>query len=252
MRPDRRKPPRKCSRHSPFRQFLRQFLTVRHSGPIALASAGASVSFKCTDNQGAFLMFSPAAYSTEIKSKRHIINYMREHFTRWVQFSEKYGLDLKEHEILFVCGMTKTARWAVAAFQGNYKKKQGVISADLGSAGGLNMSVSISNQSLPQTHRKVGPSRAALTSVPLLTTPDGENPSPAAVEAEEPIDQCIFIHYYQMKRRIGWYRHVLKAAAGPHELPPPGPDEAELDVLAEDEMDVDDEFEQTSTSTNVS
>ena len=220
---------------------------TRHSGPIALASAGGSFSFKCTDNQGALLMFSPAAYSTEIRSKRHIINYMREHFARWMQFSEKYGLDLKEHEILFVCGMTKTARWAVAAFQGNYKRKQGLISADLGSAGGLNMSVSISNQSLPQTHRKVGPNRTGSTNAPLLTGPDGEG----SAVAEEPTDQCIFIHYYQMKRRLGWLR-VVKAAAGPHELPPPGPDEEELEIVAEGEVDEEDEFEQATNPSKVS
>ncbi|KAI1791420.1 WD40 repeat-like protein [Ganoderma leucocontextum] len=219
-------------------------LAQANTGP-ALVSAGGSFSFKCTDNQGAFLMFSPAAYSTEIKSKRHITNYMREHFTRWVQFSEKYGLDLKEHEILFVCGMTKTARWAVAAFQGNYKKKQGTISADLGSAGGLNMSVSISNQSLPQTHRKVGPSRPAPTNVPLLAAPDGDS---SAATGSEPNDQCIFIHYYQMKRRIGWFR-TFKAAAGPHELPPPGPDDAGLGVLAGGDADEDDDFEQATKPT---
>ncbi|KAM5536971.1 hypothetical protein V8D89_009300 [Ganoderma adspersum] len=218
------------------------------TGPIALASAGGSFSFKCSDNQGALLMFSPAAYSTEIKSKRHIVNYMREHFTSWVQFSEKYGLDLKEHDILFVCGTTKTARWAVTAFKGNYKKKEGVISADIGSAGELNMSVSISNQSLPQTHRKVGPSRPAPANVPLLTAPDsGESSAEAAGPAEEPTDQSIFIHYYHMKRRIGWYR-TFKAAAGPHELPPPGPDEEEFSVLAEGEVDEDDEFEQTTST----
>ena len=224
---------------------------TRHSGPIALASAGGSFSFKCTDNQGALLMFSPAAYSTEIKSKRHIVNYMREHFTSWVQFAEKYGLDIKEHEILFVCGTTKTARWAVTAFKGNYKKKEGVISADIGSAGELSMSVSISNQSLPQTHRKVGPSRPVPANVPLLTAPDsGESSAETAGAAEEPTDQSIFIHYYHMKRRIGWFR-TFKAAAGPHELPPPGPDEEDLSELAEGEADEDDEFEPT-TSTTVS
>ncbi|KAI1791429.1 hypothetical protein LXA43DRAFT_865431, partial [Ganoderma leucocontextum] len=189
------------------------------SGPIGVASAGASFSFKCTDNQGAVLMFSPAAYLTEIMSKHHVINYMREHFPRWMEFSDKYGLGLKDHDLFFVCGMTKTARWAVAAFQGDFRRKEGTFFADLGSGGGLNMSVSISNQSLPQTHRKVGPRRPAAANVPLVGTANSES----ATTDEEPNDQCIFIHYYQMKRRMGLFR-TFRAAAGPDELPPPGPD----------------------------
>ena len=80
---------------------------------MGLASAGGTFSFKCADDQGALLMFSPAAHSTEIRSKTYIINYMRKHFIRWVQFSQKYSLGLKEHEILFVSGVTKTTRWVV-------------------------------------------------------------------------------------------------------------------------------------------
>ena len=94
-------------------------------------------------------MFSPAAHSTEIRSKTYIINYMRKHFMRWVQFSQKYGLGLKEHEVLFVSGVTKTTRWAVMAFQGNYRERQGQVSFDLSGLGGLSLSVSISNQLLP-------------------------------------------------------------------------------------------------------
>ena len=199
-------------------------------------------SFTCSDNNGAFLMFHPTAVTTEIRSKRHIINYMRQHFAHWMDYAnEKYGLELKEQDIMFICGMTKTARWGVAALQGNYKKKSGSVTADLSSVAGLNMTVSISDHTLPQTHRKVGPSKriAAPVPTPLVEGSDGQTAS-----KEEPNDQCIFIHYYLMKRRL-LFRYPIKAAAGPDELPPPEPDGSDTEVAADeggDEID----FEQAS------
>ncbi|TBU53527.1 WD40-repeat-containing domain protein [Dichomitus squalens] len=215
--------------------------------PIATASAGASFSFTCEDNNGAFLMFSPAAITTEIKSRRHIINYMRLNFAHWMEYAnEKYGLDLKEQDIMFVCGTTKTARWAVAALQGNCKKKMGSVTANLSSVAGLNMTVSIADNTLPQTHRKIGPSRslAAPASVPLVKADDSER---TLVQTEELNDQCLFIHYYQMKRRL-WFLNAIKAAAGSDKLPPPGPDGADVVVRADEGVEGadEDEFEQAS------
>ena len=54
-----------------------------------------------------------------------------------------------------------------------------------------------------------------------------------------------------MKWWIGQFMK-LKAAAGPHELPPPGPDEAELGVLTYREPDEEDEFEEVTKSVGVS
>ena len=204
-----------------------RYLTT-FSGSSGVVSAGASFSFKCTANQGAFLMYSPEAYATDIKNEQYIINYIQEHFTHWMEFSQKLGLGLRDQDILFVSGVVKTARWAVAAFQGNYKMKQGTFSVDLGSAGGMNMSVSISNQTLPQTYRKVGPKRTTINNACLARNGSLVVPLDAADEslgagADDKYDQCVFINYYQAKRRV-WSIRAMKTAAGPHELPD-GPDD---------------------------
>ncbi|KAM5541093.1 hypothetical protein V8D89_005226 [Ganoderma adspersum] len=178
------------------------------SGSSGVVSAGASFSFKCTANHGAFLMYSPEAYATDIKNEQYIINYIQEHFTHWMEFSQKLGLGLRDKDILF----------AVAAFQGNYNMKQGTFSVDLGSAGGMNMSVNISNQTLPQTYRKVGPKRTTIDNTGLARNGSLVVPLDAANEsigagADDKYDQCVFINYYQAKRRV-WSIRAMKAAAG--------------------------------------
>ncbi|RPD70204.1 WD40 repeat-like protein [Lentinus tigrinus ALCF2SS1-7] len=206
--------------------------------PIPTVSGGASFNFKCGADVGAFLVFSPKSYSMDIESKRHVVNYIRANFTHWLAFADKFGLEKKDQDLFFVCGTTKTSRWARAAFRGQYKKKQGTITADFSSAAGLNLSVSISNQSLPTSSYGAGPTRRARS--PTLSTVVSASGSPDAEGADEPIDQCIFIHYYKVKRRI-WGNKVMKAAAGPHDLPSPDPDEGSVDPVAEDDSGSDDE-----------
>ncbi|KAI0743147.1 WD40 repeat-like protein [Daedaleopsis nitida] len=216
------------------------------SSPLPLASAGGNFSFKCSADTGGFLMYHPTSYSCDIESKRHVVNYIREHFDNWLEFANnKWGQDLKEEEIRFVCGTTKTSKWAVAAFHGQFKKKQGSISADLSSVAGLNVSVSISDEVLPQSYYNNGPRRRPASSIAsTIISPDQ---SQTSLDVEEKADQCIFIHYYKSKRKFLGFR-MLKAAAGPDELPPPGPDEADSPVdVCEDDLS-DDGFEQIPRS----
>ena len=48
-------------------------------------------------------------------------------------------------------------------------------------------------------------------------------------------DQCIFLNFYKMKRRI--WRQIVRAAAGPHELPPGPNDEDSSPVLTSNSSD---------------
>lgn len=209
-------------------------------------SGGASWSFKCSADSGAFLLFDPIAYSRDIESKRHVVNYIREHHAHWVDFVSKFGLDVREEDILFISGTTMTSKWAVAAFHGQYRKKQGMIRADLSSYAALDLSVSISDESLPQGYHSSGPRRRGALNASASTQPDQES-----LNVDE-ADQCIFLHYYKMKRRVWLYRH-MKAGAGPHELPSPGPDEAGSRVVADDEeLGSDEEFDEVPRSRKVS
>ncbi|KAM5536984.1 hypothetical protein V8D89_009313 [Ganoderma adspersum] len=172
--------------------------------------------FQTTSDAGAMVMLRPPAIAEDIESRRFVANYMRDNFDSWLEFANASdswgGLDLRPEDVVFVCGTLKTTRWALAAFQGSvFRKKDGVVSGRLDShptgsgPGEVQFSVQIDGQPLPASHLRVG-----------RVTSSYKGP-----------DQCLFIHYYKMKRRL-LGREPVQAGAGPHQLPPgpgkPGPD----------------------------
>ena len=176
--------------------------------------AGVGFKFQSSADAGAFVLLEPPGHAKDIESKRHIVNYMRENLERWLQFANhEWGLELKDHDMTFVCGTTKTSRFALAAFQGsNYRKKEGYITGNFGPFSTAGISINISNQTLPVSNYRHGPLNYG-SSVPQLGYSEyHQPPSP---------NQCLFIHYYKMKRRFLWLlREPMQAAAGPHQLPP--------------------------------
>ncbi|KAI1781683.1 hypothetical protein LXA43DRAFT_908057 [Ganoderma leucocontextum] len=197
---------------------------------VAPASAGVGWRFQTRSDSGALVMLNPPGVAEDIESKRHIVNYMRDNFDSWLEFanaSYSFGLDLRPEDFIFICGTLKTTEWAVAAFQGSmFRNKEGHVSGQLGSFGNVGFSVHISNQVLPTNHYRTGPHRPPARvgdhhrlSYPGHDTPAGLSPSP---------NQCLFVHYYKMKRRL-WWKEPMLAGAGPHQLPP-GADNAGEDA----------------------
>ncbi|KAI1795614.1 hypothetical protein LXA43DRAFT_881508 [Ganoderma leucocontextum] len=187
-------------------------------------SAGAHFGFECSTDAGAFLLLAPPAVCRQIQSKKHIADYMRRSFPQWSELANsRFGLGLKDEEIVYVSGTIKTTKWALAAFHGEYRRKEGSITADFGSLMGIDISVSISDEMLSSSYYRTGPAREPGPSSAALV-PSGE---PVLSAPQERCDQCIFLHYYKMKRRLGWKPTPIQAAGGPHELPPPDPDDGD-------------------------
>ncbi|TBU40271.1 hypothetical protein BD309DRAFT_993190 [Dichomitus squalens] len=175
--------------------------TVQTREVEAELSAG-SFAFQTTADCGALVLLEPPAESADIESKRHIVNYMRRHFDSWLDFvngQEGMSLGLEEQDIVFVSGTMKTTHWGVAAFQGNgSERKEGRIIAQFTPYATASLSVSLANASMPRSHYRYGPHPAQEVSVPR--------------------NQCLFIHYYKMRRRRPLPKFAMRAAAGPHDL----------------------------------
>ena len=173
------------------------------------------------------VMLSPPGVSKIIESRRHVVNYMRANFDSWLEFanaSYSWGLDLRPEDVIFVCGTLKTTQWALAAFQGSrFRDREGHVSGQLGSSGSIGISVQISNEVLSNGWFRSGP-RVPAPSAHLLSYLDHD--TLADSPPVEP-NQCLFVHYYKMKRRF-WYKKPMQAGAGQNQLPPgpdnPGPD----------------------------
>ena len=208
-------------------------------------STGINLGFKCTSDRGAFLALSPPAVSKHIQSKKHIIDYIRANFDEWVEFANTtLGLGLKDDEILFVWGTTKTNQWAVTAFRGEQHQAEGSFAVNLGSLGEASVMVSTSTETLPSRYYRTGPSRHAVPRAEALRLPgsDGGGASPSL--AREKQDQTIFVNYYKMKKRRLWMGLSLRAAGArshddesdPEDDPHPGShscvvDESGFDAL---------------------
>ncbi len=169
------------------------------------------------DDAGAVLFLEPPAKKEFILSKRQIVAYMRQHFDSWMEHANvRGGYELKQEDVIFVSGTTKTTRWANAAFHGSYRQKEGSISCGVNGVGKFSMKLSIANRNLPNPLYNYGPSSL-----------DSDIDTIASTTASDPVEpprlattQCIFFHYYKMKKRILWRPRPIRAAAGPDELPP--------------------------------
>ncbi|KAI0673282.1 hypothetical protein C8Q78DRAFT_1024064 [Trametes maxima] len=223
----------------------------------AAGSPEGNLTFSCSENRAALLAVSPIGLSTSIETRRHVVTHLRENVTKWENFAnEILGLDLKSEDLLFVCGVTKTRSWTVAAFHGIQPGAEGSISCSLG-ASPVFEGVTFPKAPLPTAWFKTGPSytssRFTYPKQQLLITysdapeaPGAEGPSPTEValpsteemmlqpppDMQEEADQCVFFHYYKMKRRF-LLPSKIEAGAGPHQLPPnPGHMDTNPGVLA--------------------
>ena len=164
--------------------------------------------FQITSDAGAMVMLEPPGVTEDMQSRRHVVDYMRNNFDSWLEFANAaWGLGIRPEDLLFVCGTLKTTQWALAAFQGSmFRNQLGHISEQLSSIGDSQV-FQIFDHKIPSTNFRAGPR--------LPTVHSDSN----HLADRLPRNQCLFIHYYKMKRRF-WWSHPLRAAAGPHQLPP--------------------------------
>ncbi|RDX46028.1 YVTN repeat-like/Quino protein amine dehydrogenase [Lentinus brumalis] len=194
-------------------------------------SAGGGFKFQTKSESGAFVLLEPPGKSKELRSKRHIVDYMHDNHASWLEFanaSDSFGLDLNEQDIIFICGTIKTTKWAVAAFQGNsFRQKEGFVTGQFGPYASVDLSICISDQILPAEHYRHGPRLPCTLPADhlLMSHPDSQSGRTHAP------NQCLFVHYYKKKRRsVLWpFKKPMKAAGGPHQLPP-GPDNPGVDA----------------------
>ena len=110
--------------------------------PLAsFVSAGVEYGFKVSDDAGAVLFLESPAMKESILSKQQIVAYMRQNFDSWLEHANtgNRGFGLKQDDIVFISGTTKTTRWANAAFHGSYKQQAGTISGGVDNVGKLDV-----------------------------------------------------------------------------------------------------------------
>ncbi len=155
--------------------------------------------FRCKDDHGAFLLLDPAGISESMTERELVSRHMSKHFARWVQFAnDRLGLGLREEQLVLVHGTTKARRWGMAAFSGDQLvDKTGSVSAVVNSRTSAGFSFSIEDADFESLYWQAGPRRrihdeTAANSTTTHAASDSDDGSG---------DQCLFLHYYKMKRR---------------------------------------------------
>ncbi|KDQ57869.1 hypothetical protein JAAARDRAFT_250106 [Jaapia argillacea MUCL 33604] len=198
------------------------------------------LSFSCSGQDGATLiLFEPAQRDDAVRD-RLFEQYINHHWRSWERFVEEQGLLVQLSDIVLVTGRDLTTRWSMAAFANSSMSLGGTVSAQVPGAVSATFSVSAGWQCDRSTFHHAGPQLSQL--------------EPTISEAVEvggpyPLNQCVFLRGFIAKRRkILPQIQILRASAGPHNLPGSGDRRPPKDIATVTEVntgssDEDTEFE---------
>ena len=177
-----------------------------------------SISFQLAEDQGAVLMTKYPTYQEDVELIGNFEKYTKDHYDSWVAFARKagHGDDVKP---ILVTGVDMTRDFAMMTCQNNGEQRTFRFTT---SAPGVGSVWGTWHSKVP-IYTNSGPRPSRTSS--LTQTMDPPPPSiPHTDTTPDEYDQCVFIRYYTVRKRLGIPR-VVKAAAGPHDLGPGGYDE---------------------------
>ena len=194
---------------------------------------GARISFELTSKQGAALITKSPTHREHIERDRRFVNYIKQHYESWVDFAWEQDHPEDVRPIL-VTGVDLTREFATVAYSDNKTSMECEFSTTVPGVASTSISVwgSWHTSGLVHTNCGPGPARQRRSL--------DDRSAPESVIPDE-YTQCVFIRYYTIRKRA-FFPTVLKAGAGPHQLPKGGGDPGEegLQVLSTDDpMEVD-------------
>ena len=216
----------------------------------ATAPIGVGLKFKCSQEQGAFVFADQPADRTVLHKSKTFGRYMLNNIESWHEFASQpeNDLDLRRDQILFVSGCVKTNDWGIGAFTNSGRAAELSFQTQLPFVTGsfsCGATAVIGGNTEVRT-RPAEDSRNSPRSSFLLPAASGEGSSPTRSSMEgssghmnypagQKKDQCLFINYYKVKRRIWGLLKTIKAAAGPDNREPEDDDEDEGSVILSEE-----------------
>jgi len=193
---------------------------------------GSSFSFQLTEDQGAALVTKYRTYREDVQLAGNFEKYTKNHYDSWVTFAREtgHGSDIKP---ILVTGVDMTKDFAMMSYSNN---DDTLTSEFTTSAPGVG-SVWGTWRTSGSVYTNCGPH----LSCPPSPTQTVDSTSPGTDHAETTPDecnQCVFVRYYTVRKRLGIPR-VIKAAAGPHDLGPGGRDNEGCLLVEESDSDSD-------------
>ena len=172
---------------------------------------GARIAFELTHKQGAALITKHPIYPEGAERARAFKRYIKKHYDSWVDFALEHDHDEDIRPVL-VDGVHLTREFAMVAYSDNQPRVRCEFSAGV-------LAVASASASVWGSWDTQGPAYTNCGPHPVTTRGNrnlSEGPALESVIPEE-CNQCVFVSYYTIRKRIGFPR-IIKAGAGPHQL----------------------------------
>ena len=181
---------------------------------------GVRISFQLTEKKGGALTTKHRTYREDVELESIFKAYTKRHYDSWVAFARDAGHGDNIKPVL-VTGVDMTQDFAMMAYLNN----DDGISSDGGSLPRSEFTTSASI--VPSTwgtwrtegsvHTNCGPQTCYPPSSTQTAdlTPSDENDTETIPDG---YNQCVFVRYYTMRKKLLVFPTVIRAAAGPHDL----------------------------------
>jgi len=181
-----------------------------------------STSFQLTGDRGAALLTKYPTYREDIQLGRVFEEYTKEHYDSWVAFARERGYpnDIKP---VLVTGVDMTRDFAMISYSND------------GDDMTAEFTISAPGVAFPWGKWRA-PGVVYTNCGPQPRRPPSGDSHTETVSDE--YNQCVFVRYYTMRKRLG-FPMFMKAAAGPHDLGPGGRDDGESPLEMEPNSDSD-------------
>ena len=204
-----------------------------HNSPM---EPGVKIAFELTSNQGAALITNHPTRREDVEREREFEIYIKKHYDSWVEFAREqmHGEDIKP---VLVTGVDLTKQFAAIAYSDSQTHMLCEFSVKAPTVGSASLSAWGTWRTPSFVHKNCGPTEGSIQGNP---NQESEGSTISGSTIPEGRNQCVFIRYYTI-RKILFVPRVLKAGAGPHQLPKgnPGSDDAEAVVveISDDDSD---------------
>ena len=177
---------------------------------------GCNISFQLSGGQGAALVTKYQTLREDVQRAGTFEKYTKEHYDSWVEFASATGHGENINPVL-VTGVDRTRDFAMMSYSNDDDDN------DLRSEFITSVSWDFSTSAWGTwytrgfVHTNCGPH--PYVSPSFTQTADSTASGSNAESISDEYNQCVFVRYYTMRKRLGIPK-IIKAGAGPHDLGP--------------------------------
>lgn len=189
---------------------LATIVPIEHHSPVG---PGVKMNFELTSKQGAVLITNHPTCREDVERERSFEIYIKKHYESWVDFAreQEHGEGIKP---VLVTGVDLTKEFAAIAYSDIQTHMECEFSVGAPAVGSTSLSAWGTWHTPGLVHTNCGPTHGQVQ----VDRGTDDSLSVSGSVIPEDHDQCVFIRYYTIRKRL-FIPLILKAGAGPHVLP---------------------------------